>query len=73
MTVLTDSLYELCNELQDALDHAPAIVGDIRSASSRDEIFSRVRKAGSVIGELESLTGASYWPYPTYADILFSV
>ena len=74
LTVLTDSLYELCNELQDALDHAPAIVGDIRSASySRDEIFSRVRKAGSVIGELESLTGASYWPYPTYADILFSV
>lgn len=74
LTVLTDQLHELCDALQNAMDHAPAITGDVASARySRDEIFARVKEAGHVIGELENLTGASYWPYPTYADILFSV
>ena len=27
----------------------------------------------SIIDRMEPLVGADYWPYPTYADILFSV
>ena len=74
LTVLTDTLHDLCDQLQSALDHAPATTGDISSAHySRDEIFAGVKKIGSVISKLEALTDASYWPYPTYADILFSV
>ena len=74
LTALTDKLYNECNNLQQALDHVPEMSGDIDSARySRDEIFSRVKEAGHIIGELESITGADYWPYPTYADILFSV
>ena len=74
VTALTDKLYNECNDLQNALDHAPEMSGDIASARySRDEIFARVKEAGHIIGELEAITGADYWPYPTYADILFSV
>ena len=30
-------------------------------------------KASHLVNRLESHTAAEFWPYPTYADILFSV
>lgn len=39
----------------------------------RGEINTRVRQAGDLISQLESLVDAKMWPYPTYADILFGV
>lgn len=39
----------------------------------RDEVGTRTQKAGELISQLESLVDAKAWPYPTYADILFSV
>ena len=39
----------------------------------RDEVGTRTQKAGELISHLESLVDAKVWPYPTYADILFSV
>ena len=39
----------------------------------REEIGRRMEEARQSIDRLESLTAAEYWPYPTYADILFSV
>ena len=32
-----------------------------------------MEEARQSIDQMESLTAAKYWPYPTYADILFSV
>jgi len=34
------------------------------------ETMERIRAAAD---ELETITGSDYWPYPSYADILFSV
>jgi glutamine synthetase len=71
---LSDQLFHMCRELQSALDAAPPADGGIEAARYfRDEVFSRVRQAGELINSLESITAAEYWPYPTYADILFSV
>ena len=41
--------------------------------AQREEIVRRMEEARQSIDQLESLTAAKYWPYPTYADILFSV
>ena len=27
----------------------------------------------AAVDELETITSASYWPYPSYVDLLFSV
>ena len=67
-------LLDVCQELSQALENAPAADGGIDAARwYRAEIASRTQKAGELVSQLESATDASYWPYPTYADILFSV
>ena len=69
-----DALYATCGQLQQALADAPAQDGGIDSARYfRDSVVPLIRSAGELISALESITAAEYWPYPTYADILFSV
>jgi glutamine synthetase len=69
-----DSLYDLCLALRQALEKAPALDGGIDSARYfRDEVVPMIRRAGELISSLETITAAEHWPYPTYADILFSV
>ena len=71
---LTDTLYTECRTLQSALDDAPQLDGGIDSARYfRDEVALHIRRAGELISHLETIAAAEYWPYPTYADILFSV
>jgi len=71
---LTDKLYRLCGDLKTALEQAPPVTGGIESARHfRTEICSRTQQAGEYINQLETLTSAEYWPYPTYSEILFSV
>ena len=68
------TLYETAQSLTRALEAAPAAEGDIYSARYyRDTVYALELKASHLINELEVLTDAQCWPYPTYADILFSV
>ena len=70
----SDALFDVCRSLRAALDSAPPIDGGIDSARYfRDSVVPLTRRAGELISVLESTTSAEYWPYPTYADILFSV
>ena len=67
-------LLDVCQDLSKALESAPAADGGIDAARwYRAEISARTQQAGELIGQLESLVDAKAWPYPTYADILFSV
>ena len=67
-------LLDVCQSLTKALEDAPAADSGIDAARYyRDEVGTRTQKAGEVISQLESLVDAKAWPYPTYADILFSV
>ena len=71
---LNDELFDVCEALQAALRSAPAADGGIEAARwYRAEIAARTRQAGELISRLETLTPADVWPFPTYADILFSV
>ena len=67
-------LLDVCQSLTKALEDAPAADSGIDAARYyRDEVGARTQKAGELISQLESLVDAKAWPYPTYADILFSV
>jgi hypothetical protein len=67
-------LLDVCQSLSQALENSPAADSGIDAARYyRSEIVTRTQKAGELIGQLESLVDAKAWPYPTYADILFSV
>ena len=71
---LSATLFRVCEDLQTALENAPSVDSGIDAARYyRSEIVTRTQKAGELIGQLESLVDAKAWPYPTYADILFSV
>ena len=74
VTDLGEKLFDTCEALRAALSAAPAADSGIDAARYyRDEVGVRTQKAGELIGRLESLVDAKAWPYPTYADILFSV
>ena len=74
VTDLGEKLFDTCEALHAALSDAPAADSGIDAARYyRDEVVALTQKAGELIGRLESLVDAKAWPYPTYADILFSV
>ena len=68
------ALFRVCEDLQTALHNAPAADGGIDVARwYRAEIAARTQQTGELINQLETIVDAACWPYPTYADILFSV
>ena len=70
LSVTCDSLYEKCQNLSEMLKNVPA------ETESAVPYFGKVittamaelRKDADL---LEQLTDKSYWPYPTYSDLLF--
>jgi glutamine synthetase len=39
----------------------------------RDKIFTAMAELRLVVDELETLVARKHWPFPTYAQILYSV
>ena len=60
---LEDALLEVKN-LSDSLEIARYY---------RSHVFAAMNELRIVVDELETNTAGSYWPYPSYGDILFSV
>ena len=74
VTDLGEKLFDTCEALHAALSDAPAADSGIDAARYyREQVVNRTQKAGELVSQLESLVDAKAWPYPTYADILFSV
>ncbi|MBP5271004.1 MAG: glutamine synthetase III [Clostridia bacterium] len=74
LSVLTDRIAVKVDELQDALialHDAEDIIAE--SSMIRDGVLPIMRELRVACDEAETLTAKSYWPFPTYADILFSV
>ena len=65
-----DSLYDNCEKLRVDLTAVPA---DINKAVAyyHDVIVSGMELVRQDADLLEQLTDKSYWPYPTYSDLLF--
>ena len=50
-------------------------IGDVTAEADyvRDEVLPRMAELRAVCDEAETLTASSYWPFPTYGDLLFGV
>ena len=65
-----DRLYESITALQEVLSHVP---GETAAASEyyRNTVVPVMEAMRRHADALEAVTDKSYWPYPTYSDILF--
>ena len=66
----TDKMYACCEKLRADLAHIPASKEDIVNYY-HDTIVADMQMLRKQADILESLTDKSYWPYPTYSDLLF--
>ncbi len=74
LSELTDTIAVKVDELQKeeiALGDAADIIAE--SVMVRDKVLPKMCELRLACDEAETLTAKSYWPFPTYADILFSV
>ena len=74
LSALTDSILEKTEELEKALielDSAADIIDE--SIRIRDTVLSKMCELRLPCDEAETITAKSYWPFPTYGDLLFGV
>ena len=71
---LTDRIAMKTEELQDALLelHKAEDIG-AEAAAIRDSILPKMGELRVPCDEAETLTAKTYWPFPTYGDLLFGV
>ncbi len=74
LSALTDAIAAGTDALEEALRKAED-AGDIfaQSACIRDDVLAAMETLRASCDEAETLTAKEYWPFPTYADLLFSV
>ena len=65
-----DKCYAKCEELRAALDSIPTSSVDA-SFYYHDHIVTGMAALRKEADTLEELTDKSYWPYPTYSDLLY--
>ena len=71
---LNDELFDVCEALQRRCGPPlPPMAASMPPAGIAPRSRPRTRQAGELISRLETLMPADVWPFPTYADILFSV
>ena len=66
----TDKMYLCCEKLRSDLSHIPEGKENIVNYY-HDTIVTDMQNLREQADILESLTDKSYWPYPTYSDLLF--
>jgi glutamine synthetase len=74
LSELSDRIAVKVDELQDA-EISLRDAGDIIEESEmiRDRVLPKMCELRVACDEAETITAKSYWPFPTYSDILFSV
>ena len=74
LTVLIDAIAEKTEALHDVLSSLEGVEDVVeRSAMIRDGLLPAMEALRAPCDKAEQLTAKSYWPYPTYADLLFGV
>ena len=66
----TDSCYAKCDQLRAALQSVPKC-SEEASVYYHDVIVAGMESLRKDADILEELTDKSYWPYPTYSDLLY--
>ena len=70
LSAATDALYDGCQKLNADLQAVPAAAEDA-AVYYHDVILSDMAAIRSEADILETLTEKSFWPFPTYSDLLF--
>ena len=74
LSALSAELYARIGELKVVLEKANDQAGaEAKSKFIRTDVVPVMRALRAAADELETLTAKSYWPYPTYSDMLFYV
>ena len=74
LSKLSTCLYQKNDKLEKALLDCKAYT-DLQELANyyRDVVLLSMQETRTVADELETIVGSSYWPYPTYCDLLFHV
>ncbi|MDY4886835.1 MAG: glutamine synthetase III [Eubacteriales bacterium] len=74
LSSLADTIDTRCDALENALCEVRK-AEDVHTLACgyRDRIFIAMQELRAAVDEAENMTAAKYWPYPTYADLLFGV
>ena len=74
LSCLTDCADGRTDELEKAVTELDGL-GDVTKEACfvRDSVLPKMAALRAVCDEAETLTAASYWPFPTYGDLLFGV
>ena len=74
LSALTDRMAERTQALENAVAELKGI-SDVprQSAFIRDTIIPRMTVLREAADEAETLTAATFWPFPTYGELLFGV
>ncbi len=72
---LNAELYDAAQNIEKAISDSSEFEGNVVGLSRfyREKVLDTMNKARAIVDELEVNTSREYWPYPTYADLLFSV
>lgn len=74
VNTLTIALSDKAKALSDAVVKAQEFTDAHEMARFyHDEVFADMQSLRAVADELETIVGESYWPYPTYDELLFNV
>ena len=74
LSALADQIYERAGALEAAilkLDDAANIIEE--GEAIRDTLLPKMGELRAAADEAETMVASSYWPYPTYGDLLFGV
>ena len=72
LSALCDDLLAKTDELDECVSACPS---EVESAAfyAADKIIVKMEEAREISDELEKMTDKSFWPIPTYSEILFYV
>ena len=73
LSALADGIDEAIGNLEENIDSFANEDITAQAFHIRDELLERMAELRSVCDEAETLTTASYWPFPTYGELLFGV
>ncbi|MCR5690581.1 MAG: glutamine synthetase III [Clostridiales bacterium] len=74
LSTLCDGIMTGCAGLEKVISEISSESGTIAlSCAIRDKVLPAMADLRSLVDRAETLTAKEYWPYPSYADILFSV
>ncbi len=74
LSELTAMTGRAADMLDEYIMQSSAITGcEELSNFCRDKIFATMSELRIYVDEMETITSARYWPYPTYGEMLFSV